>query len=176
VRRWRPDNDWLVPSAIAVVVAALNGCGVFSVTAPRPTPTLEPVAPVNAAELVVIVHGGLGLQGWTIAVDGVARAWIPGFAGYTRIPVMPGERTVHVTHRMREFAIVAVPSPPMMASRSADRHVDCPSIRRCALAVHAVIRQAQGLHGETYTLDISRVAPAAIDSETAGLPQIAPGS
>jgi len=162
--------------AIALASTLLGGCGVYILDPHRPTLPPAPAVPAQAAELVVVVHGGRGLQGWTVAVDGVARAWVPAFSGYTRIPVAPGAHAVRVTNAVREFDIVVVPLPPITTSKSADHTVDCPPAGRCALAIRAVLRPAQGLRVASSAIEITPLAPAAIDDEIRDLTYVAPGA
>jgi hypothetical protein len=164
----------LLPAAFAAT-AALAGCGVYILDPPRPTLSPEPNAPADAAELVVIVHGGRGLQGWTVDVDGTARAWIPGFDGYTRIAVAPGSHTVRVTNKVREFDIVFVPLPPITTSEEVDAAVDCPRAGRCAIAVRAVLQPAEGWRVAKSRLESAPIPPSGIDAEMTKLTFTAPG-
>jgi hypothetical protein len=154
---------------------ALAGCGVYILDPPRPTLPPEPGAPPNAAELVVVVNGGRGLQGWTIAVDGKPRAWIPGYRGYTRIAVSGGSHAVRVTNKVREFDIVFVPLPPITTSEDVDAAVDCPAAGRCAIAVRAVLQPAEGWRPAKSRLETAPIPASDIDTEVAKLEFIAPG-
>lgn len=161
--------------AAFAATAVLAGCGVYILDPPRPTLSPEPRAPVDAADLVVIVHGGRGLQGWTIAVDEAARAWIPGFDGYTRIAVTPGPHKVRVTNKVREFDIVFVPLPPITTAEEVDVAVDCPRNGRCAIAVRAVLQPAEGWRVAKSRLESIPIPASGIDAEVAELTFTAPG-
>jgi hypothetical protein len=164
----------LLPAVFAATVA-LGGCGVYILDPPRPSLSPEPSAPVDAAELVVIVHGGRGRQGWTVAVDDKARAWIPGFDGYTRIAVAPGPHKVRVTNKVREFDIVFVPLPPITTSEEVDAAVDCPRADRCAIAVRAVLQPAEGWRVAKSRLESTPIPSSGIDAEVGRLTFTAPG-
>ena len=164
----------LLPMVLSGSVA-LAGCGVYILDPPRPTLSPEPGAPPDAAELVVVVNGGRGLAGWTIAVDGQPRAWIPGYRGYTRIAVTGGSHLVRVTNKVREFDIVFVPLPPITTSEEVDATVDCPSAGRCAIAVRAVLQPAEGWRPAKSRLESVALPASDIDAEVAQLEFTAPG-
>lgn len=165
---------FLLSMALSGAVA-LAGCGVYILDPPRPALSAEPTAPADAADLIVVVHGGRGLQGWTVAVDGQARAWIPGYHGYTRIPVAGGSHLVRVTNKVREFDIVFVPLPPITTSEEVDAALDCPAAGRCAVAVRAVLQPAEGWRPAKSRLVSVPIPASEIDAELGNLDFTAPG-
>lgn len=160
---------------MSLAAAALAGCGVYILDPPRPTLSREPDAPADAAELVVMVHGGRGLQGWTVSVDGAARAWIPGISGYTRLAVAPGWHKVTVANKVREFDIVIIPLPPITTTEDVETALECPQAGRCAVAVRAVLQPAEGWRVARSRLESWTVPESAIETEAGALKFVAPG-
>ncbi|MGB2817857.1 MAG: hypothetical protein WBC37_11605 [Burkholderiaceae bacterium] len=164
----------ILPMALSGAIA-LAGCGVYILEPPRPSLMPEESAPANASELVVVVNGGRGLAGWTVAVEGKPRAWIPGYQGYTRIAVAGGSHVVRVTNKVREFDIVFVPLPPITTSEEVDATVDCPAAGRCAVAVRAVLQPAEGWRPARSRLESTPIPASDIDAAVAKLEFTAPG-
>jgi len=117
------------------LATASSGCTVVELAPDRPALRGPRVDPAEVSELVVVIEGGsLGYKaGWAIYVDGVARAWLPTSASFTRIPVKPGQHEVTIAFRTRTLDIVLIPLPPMSGEVKAKRTVACEAQSRCAL-------------------------------------------
>lgn len=162
--KWRA---WL-----AALVCGVAGCGVVELAPDKPALRGARVVPTETSELVVVIRGGsLGYRArWVIYVDGVARAWMPTEAGFTRIRITPGQHDVEAGFRTRDLNIALIPLPPWSNEIKARRAVVCQPALVCGFAAGVYLDMKRSW----VTVDAEVLEEGEIDAAISGLPFVAP--